>query len=154
MLFKYTYLYNVPSPGQITNTGLAQPYSQRSHVLSVDGNYDLTSWLTVGAKYAIRIGELRDNTLSDGQWFNSTANLLIARADIHFLKSWDLLGELRMLQTPTTGDTRTGALIGIYRHINDNFKMGAGYNFTSFSDDLTNQRLNNRGVFVNAIAKF
>jgi hypothetical protein len=30
-------------------------------------------------------------------------------------------------------------------------KVGAGYNFTDFSDDLTDLRYDHRGVFVNFI---
>ena len=30
-------------------------------------------------------------------------------------------------------------------------KVGAGYNFTDFSDDLTDLRYNHRGVFFNVI---
>ena len=35
-----------------------------------------------------------------------------------------------------------------------NFKIGGGYNFTRYTDDLTNLSGNNRGFFVNAIGKF
>jgi hypothetical protein len=45
-------------------------------------------------------------------------------------------------------------LVGVYRHLNDNFKIGAGYNFTNFSDELTSLNYNARGVFVNALGKF
>ena len=45
-------------------------------------------------------------------------------------------------------------LLAVYRHIGDNFKFGVGYNFTNFSDDLTNLSSKNKGVFLNAIGKF
>jgi hypothetical protein len=128
-------------------------YAQKSSILSTDASYDITAWVTVGAKYAFRMSELKDNALG-GPWFDSQAHLLIGRMDLHVAKEWDLLGELRMLETTTTGEKKTGALVGVYRHMNDNFKFGVGYNFTEFSDDLANLRQNNRGVFVNAIGKF
>ena len=49
---------------------------------------------------------------------------------------------------------RFGALVAVYRHINDNIKMGVGYNFTDFSDDLTHLNYDRRGFFVNALAKY
>ena len=37
-------------------------------------------------------------------------------------------------------------------HINgSNMQVGVGYNFTDFSDDLTDLRYNHKGVFVNLI---
>ncbi|MGY1529342.1 hypothetical protein [Luteimonas sp. A649] len=36
-----------------------------------------------------------------------------------------------------------------YRRIAENFKIGAGYNFTSFSDDLTDLEYDHRGWFIN-----
>jgi hypothetical protein len=152
-LFKYTYLYDLPSPGQNLGSGTAGKFAQQSHVLSLDGSYDVSALITLGGKYAVRVGEIRQNTL-DADWFSSRAQLLIARVDFHIIKEWDLVGELRSLSVTEAQDRRTGALIGIYRHLNDNFKIGIGYNFTNFSDDLTNLNYNNRGVFVNALGKF
>jgi hypothetical protein len=151
-LFKYTFFYDLPSPSQAIANG-AGSYAQKSQILSVDGAYDIHPLVTVGAKYAFRIGELKDNS-GDGTWFDSQAHLLIGRVDLHVAKEWDLMGELRMLETSTTGERKSGALVGVYRHMNDNFKFGVGYNFTQFSDDLANTRLNNQGIFVNAIGKF
>jgi hypothetical protein len=47
-----------------------------------------------------------------------------------------------------------GFLVGVYRHINDNFKIGVGYNFTDFSDNLTDLSYSSYGWFINAIASF
>ena len=152
-LFKYTYFYDLPSPGQRAGVGGVGDYSQQSHVLSVDAAYDVNSYVTVGAKYAYRGGSLKDNTLG-GPWFDSKAQLLIGRIDYHLVKEWDLTGELRTLQVSTAQDRKTGALIAIYRHLGDNFKVGVGYNFTNYTDDLTNLSSNNKGVFLNAIGKF
>ena len=151
-LFKYTFFFDLPSPGQKLGSGVGD-YAQKSNILSVDGSYDLTKLVTVGAKYAFRMSELKDN-MAGGDWFDSQARLLIGRVDLHIVKEWDVMAELRMLETTTTGEKKAGALIGVYRHMNDNFKFGVGYNFTEFSDDLANLRQNNRGVFVNAIGKF
>ena len=47
-----------------------------------------------------------------------------------------------------------GALAAIYRHMGDNFKVGVGYNFGRFSDDLRDQTFDDRGVFLNVLGKF
>ena len=39
----------------------------------------------------------------------------------------------------------------IYHHISKNLKAGVGYNFTNFSDELTDLKYNHRGIFVNLI---
>lgn len=109
--------------------------------------------MTVGGKYAFRTGELRDNRVG-GAWFESQAHLLIGRIDLRIVKEWDVLGELRLLDVPSADDRRFGALVAVYLHINDNIKMGVGYNFTDFSDDLTHLSYDRRGVFVNALAKY
>ena len=153
-LFKYTYLYDLPSPGQISSAGLTPDYAQASHVLSVDADYDVLSWLTLGGKYAFRFGALRDSRDASAEWFDSKAQLVIGRLDVHLNKSWDVVGEGRMLENLTAEDRKTGALVAIYRHINENFMVGGGYNFSDFSDNLTDLSTKSRGVFFNVVGKF
>ncbi|HMK59716.1 MAG TPA: OmpA family protein [Dissulfurispiraceae bacterium] len=151
-LFKYTYFMNVPSPGQVTASNLMADYSQRSHVLSVDTIYDLVPWLSVGVKYGLRIGELRA-TKVEGEWFSSRADLWVLRADLHLVREWDAVVEGRRLKVYEADDARSGFLFAIYRHINNNVKLGVGYNFTNYSDDLTDLSYRSRGFFVNMVAK-
>ena len=56
-----------------------------------------------------------------------------------------------MLDLQDVSQRRRGALVAMYRYIGKNAKVGAGYNFTDFSDDLTDLRYNHKGVFVNFI---
>ena len=58
-----------------------------------------------------------------------------------------------MLSLPDAHDRRSGSLVGIYRQLDNYFKLGVGYNFTNFSDDLTNLSYIYRGVFVNLVGK-
>ena len=46
---------------------------------------------------------------------------------------------------------RSGALVAVYRYLGKHFKVGAGYNFTDFSDDLTDLSYDHQGVFINLI---
>lgn len=153
-LFKYTYFYNLPSAGQVDNvTNSVLDYTQKSHVLNVDTIYDLLPWLSIGAKYGLRVGELRASR-SAGDWYDSRAQLFVVRSDLHFVKAWDAVFELRRLSVDEADDSRSGALVGIYRHIGEHGKLGAGYNFTDFSDDLTDLSYRSRGFFINGLATF
>jgi len=153
MLFKYTYFYNLPAADQVSSGNTTAEYIQKSQILSVDTTYDLnTSW-TIGGKYAYRLGQLsldRENP----QFFDSNASLYIVRLDWHFTYQWDALMEGRMLDLPDAGDRRSGLLFAVYRHFDNYLKLGVGYNFTDFSDDLTDLSYDSQGVFVNVVGKF
>lgn len=151
-LFKYTFFYDLPSSSALTSEGALADYAQKSHVFSVDGIYDLTPWISVGGKYGYRRSEIRENRV-DGSWFSSNAHLGVVRTDVHFVHNWDALLEARLLKVSAAEDERAGFLAAIYRHINKNIKFGVGYNFTDFSDDLTDLDYDSKGWFVNLIGK-
>ena len=159
-LFKYTYFYNVPSAGQVdgsaystSSTGGALDYAQKSQVFNIDTTYDVLPWLSLGVKYGMRVGQL-SLTKTSGDWFSSRADLWVLRADLHIVKEWDALVEARRLAAKEAGDARSGYLVGLYRHVNENVKMGVGYNFTNFSDNLTDMSYRSHGWFLNALATF
>jgi outer membrane protein OmpA-like peptidoglycan-associated protein len=158
VLFKYTSLDDQPSVAQISSVGNTENYAQQSQVFDIDANYQTTRWLSLGVKYAIRMGELKamqtDGLPAEGQWYYSQAQLWILRGDLLFPRQWDGMLELRRLSIHETDDERTGALLGIYRHMNDHFKIGVGYNFTNYSDNLTDLSYRSRGFFVDMIGKF
>ena len=149
-LVKYTYFYNVPTTDQLTMQNVAADYMQKSHITSFDITYDLTANWSVGGKYAYRLGQVSLDRVQPN-FFDSPAQLMVMRADWRFRKDWESLAEVRMLGLPDVSQRRRGALAGIYRYIGKNLKIGTGYNFTDFSDDLTDLRYNHRGVFVNFI---
>lgn len=152
-LAKYQFLHDLPGPQQVTVNGGALGPAQRSHVLSADASFRLNRWLTLGGKVGARIGEV-SQTRAAGDFVRSGAQLAVARADVHVLKKWDALLDVRMLRTQETRTTRYGALVGLYHHLGEHMKVGAGYNFASFSDDLTDLTHDDRGVFVNLVGKF
>ena len=152
-LFKYTYLHDLPAPNQIDSNGAKLGPKQRSHVLSGDFIYDLTPQLSVGAKYGLRVGEVSTTRL-ERDFTRSTAQLGIIRTDFHVLKNWDVMLEGRALWLDEAKQANLGVLAGVYRHVGDNLKLGVGYNFGNFSDDLTDLTLDDEGVFVNLVGKF
>jgi len=152
LLFKYTYFYNLPSAGQTTVANTAVAFIQKSHILSVDAIYDLTPRWSVGGKYAHKAGQVSEDRVNP-VFFESTADLYIARVDWHVIRKWDLTLEGRALSLPQAGEVRSGALTAVYYHLSESIKMGAGWNFTDFSDDLTNLSYTHRGVFINLVGK-
>ena len=152
-LLKYTYFYNIPATDQVTGAGAASDYIQRSHIGSVDVMYDLTHRWTVGGKYAYRLGQVAPDRIVR-EFFDSRANLYVLRADWHFVHRWDALVEVRRLDLPDADDSRSGVLVGMYRHVGDHIKAGVGYNFSDFSDDLTQLSYTHQGLFVNLVGKY
>ena len=151
-LFKYTYFYNIPSSGQVNTRGTANDFLQISNIVSIDTIYDLSKRWSIGGKYAYRLGQVAQDR-NNPEFFDSRASLYVIRADWHFVHKWDVLMEYRVLDLPDAQDTRSGALAGVNRHIGKNIKFGIGYNFTDFSDDLTDLDFNSQGFFINIVAK-
>ncbi|MGB8816693.1 MAG: TonB-dependent receptor [Rhizobiaceae bacterium] len=153
LLFKYTYLHDLPGAQQVNADGNIFGPAQKSHILSVDASYDINEWLTIGAKYGFRSGEVSDSR-ARADFTASTAHLGILRADIAVVKNWDLLFEGRVLHSVEAKQTEYGFLAAAYRHVGDNMKVGVGYNFGKFSDDLSDLTLDDGGVFLNVVGKF
>jgi len=61
---------------------------------------------------------------------------------------------MRALHSPQADTTDFGALAAIYRHVGDNLRVGVGYNFGRFSDDLRDLTLDDDGVFLNLVGTF
>jgi hypothetical protein len=150
-LFKYTFLYDLPGADQVTVNGTTLGPAQLSHILSADASYDLNKIVTLGAKYGFRFGKTKPRDGSAG-WENSSAQIGIIRADLHIVNHWDALVEGRVLWNED--GTNWGALAAVYREIGENFKVGVGYNFGKFSDDLRDLTYDDHGIFINAIGQF
>jgi len=149
-LLKYTYFYNFPTTGQVGAGGSPNQFIQKSHIGALDLSYDLTKRWTLGSKYAYRRGEVSlDRVNTD--FFNNDAHLFILRNDLRFGKNWEASVEGRMLYMPNLDQRRSGALVTIYRYLGEHFKLGVGYNFSDFSDDLTDLDYDHQGVFFNLI---
>jgi flagellar motor protein MotB len=149
-LVKYTYFYNVPTTDQLGLQNTAAEFLQKSHIAALDLTYDVTANWSVGGKYAYRLGEVSLDRVQSN-FFANAAQLTVLRVDWRFLRQWETLAEARTLGLPDVNQRRRGALAAIYHHVGRNLKVGVGYNFTDFSDDLTDLKYNHKGVFVNLI---
>jgi hypothetical protein len=152
-LFQYTLLYDYPGVDQVTVNGTTSGPAQLSNILSADVSYDLSKILTLGAKYGVRIGETKDRA-AGSSWVKSSTHLGIIRADLNIHDDWDALLEGRVMWNPESDSTDFGFLAALYRDIGENLKIGLGYNFGRFSDDLTDLTYDDHGVFINAVGKF
>jgi hypothetical protein len=149
-LVKYTYFYNVPTMGQVGLQNTAAEFLQKSHIAALDVNYDLTANWSLGSKYAYRMGQESLDRVNPN-FFDNAGQLAVLRVDRRFLKQWDGLAEVRTLYLPNISQRRSGALAAIYHRIGNNLKAGVGYNFTNFSDDMTDLKYKHKGVFLNLI---
>ncbi|WP_211371892.1 hypothetical protein [Marilutibacter maris] len=147
---KYTYLYDVSSLGQVGDN-LAD-YDQRNQILSVEGVYHPDTRWEFAGKLMRREGEVRLGRLS-GDWADSAATFAAAQVRYGFADNWHSLLEYRWLGVKDGGD-RQGLLLGVDRDIGRNFRVGVGYNFTEFSDDLTDFDYDHRGWFLNMVGRY
>lgn len=153
VLARASYFQDLGPIGQITSGGETNSPKQRSQIVAIDVNYDLSNSLTIGAKYGYRQGSVSANRTSD-QFVSSSTHLAILRGDWRPVNGWDVVIEGRYLTNDLAGDHRWGGLAAVYRHLGENAKIGIGYSVSDFSDDLTDQSYTSRGVFVNLLGKF
>ena len=155
-LMRYTWFYDQPAIGQATAAGDSYGPAQRSHIFSADMIYDLTPRVALGLKYGARLSRsrMRDTTGTEqfGPWQRSDAHLGIIRTDIRWTDKWDVLAEGRVMHMPSADTVETGAVLGVYRRFNDQFRIGGGYNWGRFSDDLRDMSLDDQGWFINLLA--
>ena len=150
LLFGYTYLDDMV--GQRVDGSETSGPVQESHVLSADVLYDASPRWTLGAKFGARLSNSApDDTVPLQQ---NDAWLTVLNARYHVTHKWNVLLEGRRLVAEQAGFDDTSALASISRQIGRNIELGAGYNFGAFSDDLTDLTYDDKGAFINLVAKF
>jgi hypothetical protein len=148
MIAKYTYLYDLSSLDQIESSP-----DEKSHIISAQMSYQLSSKWSIGSKVGAKRYSIRADRDS-GEWYESNIYLGALRANYHLIKSWDAMLEGHIITQEDDG-TKSGMLAGIYKHVGDHIKLGVGYNFTDFSDDLSKSNdYEAGGWFINMIGKF
>lgn len=148
LLGRYTYLYDLATLGQVGQS----EYDQKSHVVSLEGVYRLDRHWEFAAKIARRQGSARFGR-GTGEWFDSGATFWALQARYELPEGWHALAEYRSLGVKD-GGTRRGWMVGVDRDIGKNLRVGIGYNFTDFSDDLTKFGYKYKGFFVNVVSSF
>lgn len=147
VLGKVTYLNDLQPLSQSSNT------DERSLIASLESSYQLNQRWEIGGKLAHKESELRVDR-NAGDWSKNDATLAAVRARYHMTKNWDAMAQYHWMNSVESEDTQHGASISVDRHIGNNLKVGIGYNFTDFDDDLGNNDGKAEGWFFNLIGKF
>lgn len=145
---RYTYLYDLATLGQIGGVD----YDQKTQIVALEGVYRLDHNWELAGKLARREGEVRFGR-GTGAWFDSATTFAAGQIRYELRQKWHALGEYRWLDVKD-GGTRQGFLVGVDRDINKHFRVGAGYNFTEFSDDLTDFDYDHKGWFINFVGSY
>ncbi|WP_044007038.1 hypothetical protein [Jannaschia sp. CCS1] len=150
MLVRYRYLFD--DVGQRLNGTDELGPRQRTHVFSADSSYLLNDQLRIGARVGFRLTEAA--ATETDSFTDNDAYIAVLNARYHMLHNWDALLEWRALRAEQAGFTETSVLGAISRQIGNGVSLGVGYNFGSFSDDLTDLTRDDQGLFLNLTASF
>ncbi len=153
ILARYSYLRNLGNDLQFDPAYLGAQFDDKAHIWATDISYDLTDRLNITEKIAYKTA-ISDSSVTSQAIVN---NLLWAhRFNYHITRKWDVALEYRMLfQTDATETVRHGPLMEIDREIFDYIRLGVGYNFTDFNDDLRkSNNYSSHGPFMRLTGKF
>src|SRR5262249_5342569 len=143
-----TYKENQGPSGQVTDSGIER---NRMQVIAAQAVYDVDDNWQLAEKFAYRINDEKVT----GFEFNRTHTwLMIHRINYHIDRNWTLGGEYRRLTQQEAQDSKQGFLLEATRNINDNTQLAIGWNFTQFSDDMTNLSYTSQGPYLRMTGKF
>lgn len=148
-LFKYTYLDKKDELNQDSVLELGDYPAEKSQTLALDLIFNLNHEWQLIEKLAYKNGEIKPTKTSP--WARSETYLWANRINYDLRQDINIFAEYRILENKLAADRRDGFLIGAYKRFDNNTKIGIGYNFTDFSDDLTNLDYEAKGWFVNLI---
>jgi len=154
MLAKLVWLEDLSPTSQRFN-GETLNFRQKSTIASVDVSYDIAPKWTLGGKYGYRSGSVTSNRESL-DFTESEAQLGIIRLDYHATHKWDAVLEGRILDIGNGTITREGGLAGVYRHLNDNAKIGVGVTWGGIEEEYlaTVSDEDDLGWYINVVGKF
>ncbi len=122
-----------------------------AQVFSAEAVYDINDQWQTADKIAYRIMNEQDT----GFAFTATHTwLVVHRLNYKIDPHWTLSGEIRDLAQVEAKDNKAGLLLEATRDINANTELAIGWNFTKYSDDLTNLSYSSMGPFVRMTGKF
>lgn len=155
VLARYTYVRDLANDIQFQLgyfPGSAE-IDETAHILSMDIAYDLHRYLGLVEKLAYKRAMV-DSSVTDSTALNSF--LWAHRFNFHVTRKWDLALEYRvLLQGDIAESLQHGALIEVDREFYEYVRLGVGYDFTDFSDDLRKSNsYSSHGPFVRLTGKF
>ncbi len=161
MLGRYTYTRDF-APEQQWKSSYYNGYGtdESAHILSFDIAYDISKYFGLAQKFAFKQSRL---FTSYGDTVAANTFLTATRVNFHVTRKWDFAVEYRILGQSYAQETlRQGVVVELDREIYEYVRLGIGYNFTDFSDDLrydqgdvrTTDNLRSNGFFVRMTGKF
>jgi hypothetical protein len=153
-LARYTYLRDISSDQQFNGNNYGgYQFDQSAHIASADIAYDVNRYFGLVEKLAFKRSTV---FTSVGDTVAVNTFLTANRINFHVTRKWDLALEYRILVQSYALDTfKQGALVEIDREFYEYVRLGVGYNFSDFSDDLRHaNNFKTQGPFVRMTGKF
>ena len=154
LLARYTYLKDLGADQQFNNNSYGgYQFDQSAHILATDIAYDVNRYFGLVEKLAFKRSSVHS---SYGDTVNVNSFLTANRINFHVTRKWDLALEYRILMQSFALQTlKQGALVEVDREFYEYVRLGVGYNFTDFSDDLRDTNsFKSHGPFVRMTGKF
>lgn len=152
MLWKYTYLYDLTGHEEDEDYSFGD-LDERSNIFSFDAIYSLTKKIDIGGKWAYKKAEMKAANDED-EWYNASTTMYAVSMSYNFYKNWRVSGEYHWLISDSDNERKEGVMAGIDYDVHKNLRIGIGYNFTDFSDDLRYDDYNASGIYINIIGRF
>ncbi|MDP0494101.1 MAG: hypothetical protein Q7K48_07375 [Fusobacterium sp. JB021] len=152
ILWKYSYIYDLNGFDKDEDYSFGD-LDERSNIYSIDAVYSFTKKLDVGGKLAYKQSEMKAANDEDN-WYSAKTSLYAINASYNFYGDYRISGEYHWLVSDENSEVKEGCIIGIDYDVKENLRVGIGYNFTKFSDDLRYDDYRAEGVFVNIVGKF
>ncbi len=153
-LARYTYLKDLGNDAQYDTSYYDNfQFDSAAHILATDIAYDLNRYFGLVEKLAFKRSIL-NTSANTGVAANSF--LCANRVNFHVTRKWDIALEYRILwQSATLDSLKQGAVVEVDRELYEYVRLGVGYNFTDFSDDLRDVNSGRtQGPFVRMTGKF
>jgi hypothetical protein len=156
ILFKYSFLLDMRPIGLDGET-----IENQSHVISFNPIIDLPMKLQLSGKFAWK-RTMSEAELIEDQKLKATVDafLWLTRLGYRFYGRWDLAMEYRYLKLyrHDAGDgteAKHGALLELDYNVTNMIRLGAGYNFSHFSDDeLGDLNRDTHGLFFRVVGRY
>ncbi|MBI4356127.1 MAG: hypothetical protein HY597_06755 [Candidatus Omnitrophica bacterium] len=143
-LGRYVRLEDKAPASQADTTG---SISRTSQIYSTEAVIDLPGNFELAEKFARR--DRQEQLAGIAGQTNTQTYLWVNRLTYHLTDRWNLIGEYRLLRQRQADDARQGVLLEVDRNFFNTVRVGAGYNFTNFRDDLTGANdFDAHGLFV------
>ncbi len=150
LLSRYTYLID------IDNLNRDVSYSnEKSHIIETEALYQWDANWEFGSKVAYKDKfQSFDRASGNNVDVNSEIYLAGLSASYRIIKGWDVMGQYHWKVDTQYDEVEDGALLSFNKYLSNNFKVGVGYNFSRFDDNLTNDDdYDASGWFINLVGK-